>query len=178
MVKQQLRNSPSTGNANLNIASCSATNHTSNPILLNEKMAKPRPEDVPSTEEEKAYQISSLAKNHISNPMLLSDNAIQMFPIHQEMEILMDEQYITFINEGNVAEPTRRANAFITAMLCLQNVLLPEEDVEEIEISLVSEKESKIHALLLSVEDHFCVAEVSSKISKLKKEFDFDLISV
>ena len=69
-------------------------------------------------------------------------HAIQLFPIHQEMEIVMKEQYITFTNEDNVHEPVDRKNAFITALLCLQNVLLPEENVEEIEISIVSEKET------------------------------------
>ena len=113
-----------------------------------------------STEDDCTNKASGLVQNYISNPMLLSDNAIQIFPIQQEMEILMEEQYITFLNEDHIQEPTKRTNAFITALLCLQNVLLPEEDVEEIEISLVSGKESKIHALLLSVEQHFCDAQV------------------
>ena len=41
-------------------------------------------------EDESSTQASCLSQNHISNPMLLSDNAIQLFPIHQEMEILME----------------------------------------------------------------------------------------
>ena len=116
-----------------------------------------------SQEEESSNQASCLAQNHISNPMLLSDNAIQLFPIHQEMEILMEEHYITFFNEDNVHEPIDKKNAFITALLCLQNVLLPEEDVEEIEISIVSEKETKIHALLLGIEHEFFNREKPSE---------------
>ena len=78
----------------------------------------------------------------------------------------MKEQYITFINEDNVQEPVDRKNAFITALLCLQNVLLPEEDVEEIEISIVSEKETKIHALLLNINhDIFAGESLSEKVS-------------
>ena len=123
-------------------------------------MVKNQLTNASSTEDDRTNKASGLVQNHISNPMLLSDNAIQLFPIHQEMEILMEEQYIRFLNEDNIQEPTKRANAFITALLCLQNVLLPDEDVEEIEISLVSEKENKIHTLLLNVEQHFCDDQV------------------
>ena len=123
-------------------------------------MVKNQLTNASSTEDDRTNKASGLVQNHISNPMLLSDNAIQLFPIHQEMEILMEEQYIRFLNEDNIQEPTKRANAFITALLCLQNVLLPEEDVEEIEISLFSEKENKIHGLLLNVEHHFCDDQV------------------
>ena len=129
-------------------------------------MVKQQPENSTLFEDQTPPQAPSLTQNHITNPMLLSDNAIQIFPIHQEMEIDMKEQYITFINEDNIKETVDRKNAFITALLCLQNVLLPEEDVEEIEISIVSEKETKIHALLLNINHNiFAEESLSEKVS-------------
>ena len=86
----------------------------------------------------------------MANPMLYSINPAVPFTPQQNMEIIMNEQYITFINEDNALKRIRK-NSFVNAKLCLKNALLPDEDVEEIEISIVAGRETKIHGMLLHI---------------------------
>ena len=71
-------------------------------------------------------------------------------PPQQNVEIVMDDQYLNFINENSINNNITK-DSFVKAKLCLNGALLPEERVEEVEVSVVAGQDTKIHALLLHI---------------------------
>lgn len=113
-------------------------------------MVKKCSRSAPSEGTQSSSPLPITSNTVIANPMLYNINPLVPFTAQQNMDIIMKEQYITFINEDNALRCTTK-NSFINAKLCLNNALLPDEHVEEIELSIVAGKETKIHGMLLHI---------------------------
>ena len=98
----------------------------------------------------------------MANPMLYSINPVVPFTPQPNMAIIMNEQYITFINEDNALKRIGK-NSFINAKLCLKNALLQDEYVEEIELSIVAGQETKIHGMLLHITQDLNESNINAK---------------
>ena len=106
-----------------------------------------------------------LIATQVTNPVLFNTTPEHPRTRQQKMRILMEEQYLTFINEKYTYTHISK-NDFITSKICLEDALLPEEDVEGIELSVVTGEKTNNHALLLHVtHDINRTDESSDKVS-------------